>query len=152
MQNSQPKYLALLATLLTVLVLFIVSISRPRGAKAIKRAFQATEYEKITPLLIAQSRHETANFTSNVYKNAHNLFGMCIPTRRNSTRKGEYNSYSKYKSDLDSAKDMLIYLRYTAFPTENMDAYDFALNLKDRNYYEDSFGNYFSAIVKWLMY
>lgn len=61
----------------------------------------------------SQAVHETGNFTSRIYKNFNNAFGMGVATKRKTTNNGHSGStegQAKYKNVLDSMKDHLYYL------------------------------------------
>jgi len=56
-------------------------------------------------VVLAQARLETGNFTSKVFKENNNLFGMKLPRVRNTTAIGEQNSHATYASWLQSVAD-----------------------------------------------
>lgn len=108
-------------------------------------------------LLAAQAIHESANFTSNVFKKNNNAFGMKTPR----VRKSPYilgagsaapasegpTPYAKYASVSDSAKDVLHWLAYNKVNTglyTTPDAY--AAVLKSKGYYGDTVANYTRAL------
>jgi hypothetical protein len=68
---------------------------------------------KFTPemarLLVAQSAHETGNFTSQLFKEQNNLFGMRHPRIRKTYSIGEKNGHAVFASVQDSIKDYKIY-------------------------------------------
>ena len=47
-------------------------------------------------VVLAQSRLETGNFTSKVFKENNNLFGMKLPRVRSTTAIGEQNNHASY--------------------------------------------------------
>jgi hypothetical protein len=118
--------------------------------KAKKRGLNDDEALHLCNLLIAQAKHETGNFNSNIYKFAHNLFGMKLSSRKVATE--SYAGHAKYKSDQDSIEDMLQYLEsgrvYTLANVSVMEPLQYVLYLKSRKYFEDTVTNYFNGVSK----
>jgi len=156
MSKKQSNYWKKLSLLLAGLWVLYKVFQRTNldPARAINQAFQGSKYQVLVPYLIAQAKHETGNFTSNVFKQANNLFGMRIPQTRPSLRSGYFiardgSKYSKYKTVLDSAKDMRLYLENQNFPVPG-DLFQYVAGLKNRGYFGDSFINYLKGVQSWL--
>lgn len=109
-------------------------------------------------LVVAQARHETGNYTSNVYYLNNNLFGMKyvkqpLATQGSPSPKKEGDFYAKYNSVGDSVKD-LIDRNYTltkgGITPEQLknatDSLDFATKLKARGYYTASTSEYANGL------
>jgi hypothetical protein len=118
---------------------------------AIQNGFTPTSAK----FVIAQSRLETGNYTSKVYRLNNNLFGMKFAGQPLATKgtiapaselrcggncNGDY--YSKYATHTDSIKDAIIRLygrtMYGVTPQMLKDSAtpdEYALNLKKRHYY-----------------
>ena len=78
---------------------------------------------------------ETGNFTSDIFKENHNLFGMKMPHTRISTAIGENRGHAKYRHWTDSVDD---YLEWQDFYMDNgWDMADYYSFLKDIPYAED---------------
>ena len=60
---------------------------------------------KYPDIAIAQSLIETGNFTSHIFKDNNNLFGMQHPEKRSTLSLGVKNGHAYYKSWIDSVKD-----------------------------------------------
>lgn len=97
-------------------------------------------------ILIGQSRHETASFSSNVFKQNNNIAGMKVPSIRKSPyilgagTKAPSNEgttpYAKYASIEDSARDLVHWLRYNKADWHKINTPDsYATFLKSKNYY-----------------
>jgi uncharacterized FlgJ-related protein len=75
--------------------------------KAIKEGFTPTSAK----FVVAQARHETANYTSNVFKRTNNLFGMKFvnqPLAISDNKKSPENDYyAHYRSPKDSVDDAI---------------------------------------------
>ncbi|MCH9735998.1 MAG: glucosaminidase domain-containing protein [Actinomycetia bacterium] len=75
-------------------------------------------YSKVpTALIIAQAQLESGNFSSNIFKENHNLFGMKLPSRRPTMAIGENRGFAVYPSWMDSVVDY--FLRQQAFGISN---------------------------------
>ncbi len=93
--------------------------------------------------LVAQAAHETANFTSKIFKLNNNLFGMKLPKVRLTTAIGEKYGHAVFKSLEDSAEDMAFYLaanRMNFIKYKSLDEY--IEDLKSRKYFEADLETY----------
>lgn len=136
-------------------LLFLLFSKRKKGTEAIKSQVSKTEYAELIPYLVAQAKHETANFTSNVYKTNNNMFGMNVPSRRPfegtaGTKTPEGGNYAKYVDDEQSARDMVLWLRFTKFPSWVANTSVFVDELVKRNYFTDDRENYLKALQAWI--
>lgn len=114
--------------------------------KAINNANPAIE-----PLfLLSIAAHETGEFSSNVFKNNNNLFGMRHPSQRQTLSLGDKNGYAYYSSLEDSVKDFMLWIESRNLRTDYDDISDLIRDMKDNSYFEDSFSNYNNACVKFL--
>ena len=86
-------------------------------------------------ILTAQAAHETANFTSKIYRENNNPFGMKLPKERRTTDKGEQNKHAFYDNIPEAIKDFWLYYKAVrlaeTWPT--VDAYIEAI--KAKNYF-----------------
>jgi uncharacterized FlgJ-related protein len=115
-----------------------------------------SEYSNLTDYVIAQAKHETANFTSKVYQLNNNAFGMkngsfLIEGESKGTTSPEGNTYAKYVNDTVSFKDMLRWLRWSKMPLKVESVEQYAKELKARKYYGDTVANYTKGLKKWLV-
>jgi uncharacterized FlgJ-related protein len=60
-------------------------------------------------ILMAQAKHETGNFTSNIFKQNLNLFGMKKSYQRQTVNSGEQFGHAKYNSYEESVLDILLW-------------------------------------------
>ena len=109
-------------------------------------------------LVVAQARHETGNYTSNIFKLNNNLFGMKyvkqpLATQGSASPRSEGDFYARYKSVGDSVKDLIdrnyILTRGGVTPEKlknATDSLDFATKLKARGYYGDTISNYANGL------
>ncbi len=67
-------------------------------------------------ILTAQAAHETGNFTSQIFRENNNAFGMKLPAQRRTTAIGENKKHAVYRSVADSVKDFWLYYKYSQLP------------------------------------
>lgn len=76
-----------------------------------------------TRLIYAQARLETGNFTSDIYKEGYNLFGMKLPKVRPTTATGENRGHAVFPSVWHSVYDYFLRQRNFKIDTANWKAY-----------------------------
>lgn len=113
------------------------------------------EYSDLWPYVLAQAKHESADFTSNVYKANHNPWGMKVARVRpflgsQGTKAPDGGYYALYTSDAQAEKDLLEWFRFTRFPASVSSVEEFAAQLKARSYYGDSLDNYIKGLKRFL--
>jgi len=80
-------------------------------------------------LPLAQAKLETGNFTSNIYRTNHNLFGMMYPATRASVGEStaiakDAKGFAMFKSDFDSIRDYFFWLKNWSISTNaELDAF-----------------------------
>jgi len=150
------RFITLLITGLAGIYLVAVLIRKSRkGEAAVNSVIKKSEWVNLYPLILAQSKLETANYTSRVYRDLNNLFGMNVPSKRpflgeRGTRTPEGGTYAKYPDDVTSVKDYVEWLRYTKFPTNSMNSETFVNEMQRRGYFTTSKENYLKALKSWL--
>ena len=60
-------------------------------------------------ILLKQAKIESGNYTSNVYRNSCNLYGMRKVGKRNTTQRGVYNGYGVYDNWCLSVLDRMLW-------------------------------------------
>ena len=107
-------------------------------------------------ILIAQARHETGNFTSSLFVNHNNLWGMQHPRTRHTTSTGPLatadggrKGYAHYESIEDSARDMVLYLKARRIPDYTTVA-PYVKHLKRKGYFEDSLKKYTRSLERYV--
>jgi flagellum-specific peptidoglycan hydrolase FlgJ len=68
---------------------------------------------KYPHIVLAQAKLESGNFTSNLFQQNNNMFGMKMPSRRPTTAVGKKSSYAYYNTWICSIEDQRIY--YTQY-------------------------------------
>jgi uncharacterized FlgJ-related protein len=112
-------------------------------------------------LIVAQAKHETANFTSNVFKSCNNAFGykyvgQALATGScNAARDG--GVFAKYASIKDSTTEICLWIKRRQkegkFPkdlTTIKTAEQYATLLKQSTYYMEPISEYAGGILRWL--
>lgn len=80
---------------------------------------------KYPETVIAQARLETGNFTSDIFKENHNLFGMKVAGKRPTSAIGVHRGHAQYRDWKDSVIDYALFQSYiiAKLPKNNIDEY-----------------------------
>ena len=92
-------------------------------------------------IVLAQAKIETGNFTSVIFIENNNLFGMKLPERRRTTAIGENRNHAKYTDWIQSIKDYKLWQDQMIHKAPTKRSY---LSYLRRNYAEDK--NYIKKI------
>jgi uncharacterized FlgJ-related protein len=92
-------------------------------------------------IVLAQAKIETGNFTSVIFIENNNLFGMKLPYRRQTTAVGENRNHAKYTDWIQSIRDYKLWQDQMIHKAPTKRAY---LAYLRRNYAEDK--NYIKKI------
>lgn len=90
---------------------------------------------KYPHIVMAQSQIETGHWTSPIFKQNHNLFGMKVATKRPTTNKGEENGHAYYENWKESVVD---YAFYSAQYLSDIKTEKEYLDYLSRSYAEDT--------------
>lgn len=115
----------------------------------------------LAELIVSQARHETANFTSNVFRNDNNAFGYkYVPGAKYQVSKGTPIGdwyYARYANVVDSTHELTAWIKRRQaediFPSDLRlikTADQYAALLKQANYYQDSVSNYVQGLKRWF--
>ena len=99
---------------------------------------------------LAQSAFETGNWTSKIFIENHNLFGMKFPKIRETTAIGEKYGHAVYNSVQDSVRDYILYLKYFDYPEQYNSAKEFVNLLKEKGYFESDLQSYIEGVQHYL--
>jgi uncharacterized FlgJ-related protein len=94
-------------------------------------------------VVLAQAKIETGNFTSKIFIENNNLFGMKLPERRETTAIGKNRNHATYTDWIQSIKDYKLWQDKMIHRAPTKHAY---LAYLKRNYAEDK--NYINKIKK----
>ena len=113
-------------------------------------------------LIVAQAKHETANYTSSIFKKNNNLFGykwvgQSIATKGSPAPANEGDYYAKYKTAKDSVIEIIKWIlrrqKEGKFPADLSTIKtpgQYAELLKRSGYYGDKLSTYTNSLTKWL--
>lgn len=156
-RSAQKRSRAGSATRLIIGLLIFVALLVPIVVLASRKLRPGVleEYSALWPYVLAQAKHESADFTSNVYHTNHNPWGMKVAHVRTflgtqGTQAPDGGFYAYYSSDVQAERDLLEWLRYTHFPTSVNNVEEFAQQLKTRSYYGDSLENYTRGLKRFM--
>ena len=146
--------------LLILLLLLIpaVAIARSRNRKDSNYDVIAdSEYAPYAAWIVAQARHESANFSSYVYRTDNNPFGIKwysdkVSMGTKGVKASDGGNYTHFENDTVAFKALLAWLRRHKIPTNLTTVDQYAQALRDEGYYTDSVSNYASALRRWLNY
>jgi len=100
---------------------------------------QLSEYNNLWPYVLAQAKHESANFTSHVYKANNNPWGMkearirpFLGTRGTLAPDGGY--YAAYTNDAQAERDLVEWFRYNRIPISAVSLEDYVKLVTDAGY------------------
>lgn len=152
--SQRHGLLATLGTLASLLSILILLINLFRNRKW-QTVITDSEYGAYLPWIVAQARHETNDYKSNLYVKYNSLFGMKVPSRR--PFDGEIGPvapdggrYAMYKTKAQAAKDYLNLLRYNRFPINLANVETFVQRLKNDGYFTDTYNNYLNGLKRFL--
>jgi hypothetical protein len=89
---------------------------------------------KFANIVIAQAKLETANFSSRIFKENNNLFGMKVAKIRPTTNKGEQYSHAVFSSWKESVIDYALYQARYLYSLKTEEEY---LSYLSQSYAED---------------
>jgi uncharacterized FlgJ-related protein len=103
-------------------------------------------YPGTAEMITAQAAHESANFTSLIFKHNNNPFGMKLPGTRFTCAIGENLGHAVYEDLAAAAYDYWLYYKARKYPStwENIDAFIEALKMN--NYFEAPVNSYKKAV------
>lgn len=80
---------------------------------------------KYPETVLSQARLETGNFTSEIFKENHNLFGMKVAEKRPTAAIGENRGHAQYRNWKDSVVDYALFQSFiiAKLPTNNNETY-----------------------------
>lgn len=103
-------------------------------------------------MIFAQAAHETGNFTSDIFKENNNLFGMKLARVRKTTAIGENRGHAVYKSIEDSIADYWLYNRALNYLSSYSSVAAFVREMALKKYFEAKETEYKTAVEKWHKY
>jgi uncharacterized FlgJ-related protein len=104
-------------------------------------------HDEMGKILLAQAAFETGNFTSEIFKDNNNMFGMKLPKQRKTTAIGEKHGHATYNSIEENIEDMRLYFNAKKIsPTFNtVDSY--INKIREKNYFESDPDEYKAGVI-----
>lgn len=152
-QHKQSRAVSVIWLIIGLLVALLVPLALVARNKVSQHHLE--EYSDLWPYVLAQAKHESANFTSNVYRANHNPWGMKTPHLRpflgeRGTQAPDGGYYASYSNDAQAERDLVQWFRYVNFPTTVASVEDYAQRLKDKSYYGDPVSVYVNGMKRFL--
>lgn len=97
-------------------------------------------------IILAQFKHETGGFTSNIFIEGNNMSGMKHPSVRKTLSLGTHRKHAKYASVEDCILDYVYYLEARKLPTHEVSVKKYLKLLKNKGYFEDDFNSYYKGV------
>ena len=101
---------------------------------------------KYVDVMVAQSRIETGWYSSKIFKEGFNLFGMKLAKKRPTTASGEHRKHAKYDSWLKSVEDYKLWQEMVLKKVSSKEEY---LAYISKHYAENT--NYLNLIKKQII-
>lgn len=101
--------------------------------------------------ITAQAAHESANFSSKVFKRNKNCFGMRDAIYRRETNLGDFDrdGYANYADIEQCVQDYRLYFLNQSFHTNYNTLKEFVLALKENGYFEASLEEYLNGVTRY---
>jgi len=101
--------------------------------------------------IAAKAMHETGRFTSAIFRENNNLFGMKQPTQRQTLATGTARGHATFRTYHENMIDYIYYLRnFRNNPNDFRTLRGWLQRLKNDLYYEDTFANYSRGTIAML--
>lgn len=106
---------------------------------------------KMKTYITAQAMHETGIFTSELFLEHNNAFGMKMPSVRDTTATAmTENGFAHYDSVEDSIRDLQLYFENFNYPDSFENATEYIKFAKEKGYFEAPLKTYTNAVNKHL--
>ena len=112
----------------------------------IREALPRTVPDHTAKLITAQAMHETGVFTSRLYKEQNNLFGMRQPTVRETRSTGGRDGWANFATLEDSVQDLLLYFKEFGLKPTWKEPNVFVKEIREKGYFTDPYIDYFNAV------
>lgn len=106
--------------------------------------------EQIAQYVTAQAAFETGNFTSRIFYENNNLFGMKLAKKRETTAKGENRGHAVYDNIKDSIQDFVLYYKAFGYPANFKTIRDYITAIKQKKYFASDLEDYLSGVHHYL--
>lgn len=105
-------------------------------------------------IIVAIAKHESRSFSSSLFRETHNLFGMTWPPKRPTLatgRKifldhGNVRRFCTFRSTAEATHDMVLYLKHWGYPLDIKSPEKMVRLMKSKRYFEASEKLYLRAV------
>lgn len=104
--------------------------------------------EELSQIILAQAKHESGNFTSNIFWENNNPFGMKCPRKRPTTCIGTNRGHGVFNSIEDAVIDYVWWMEFNNIPFNEKNTRKYVQLLKNKRYFEDDINRYYKAVIK----
>lgn len=99
-------------------------------------------------IILAQAKHETWDFTSKIFIENNNVFGLKQAKKRKTTCIGTNRSHGVYESIEDCVLDYIYYMENRKIPLHETSVKKYVDLLKKKGYFEDDIERYYNSVKK----
>lgn len=114
--------------------------------KLIRETLPDDVNDTFAKIITAQAMHETGVFTSRLYQEQNNLFGMRHPVLRETKSLGSVRDYANFASLEDSVSDLLLYFNEFKYAKNYNTVDSYVKQLKAKGYFTAQYVPYFNAV------
>jgi hypothetical protein len=114
--------------------------------KLIREIFPDEYSDNFVMFATAQSGLETGDFTSKLYNEQNNLFGMRHPVIRQTKSLGNVKDYANFDSLEDSAEDLLLYYNHFKIAPSFASLSDYIKTIKGHGYFTAPYLDYYNGV------
>lgn len=102
--------------------------------------------EELSLIILAQAKHETGNFASDIFWENNNAFGLKQPRKRPTTCIGTNRGHGVYKSLHDNVVDYVLWMDMAGLPYHEENVFKYVSMLKKKRYFEDDLHRYYRGV------
>lgn len=160
------RYLQIFVVIISLVLIYLIFKKQILKLMSVEQRIRLQVISRGLPpnfqkLLVAQAKHETANFSSNAFKKNNNLYGYkSVKGAKWQTGAGitssEGNAYAHYASIEDSVNEVIDWIKRRQkegkFPADlrMINSSEYAQLLKNSGYYGDTVANYTRGLNHYL--
>lgn len=141
-----------LLSVVGLLVLYVISRAKTSSSQAPREVIKSKLRNYFTRPIVAEmwvaiSDFETGTWTSPLFKNYNNAFGMKQPVQRPTLSVGPTPSgFASFKSVSDSVDDLILYLKARNYPRDFYTLDDLIKYMKEKQYFEEPIDYYLKGV------
>jgi len=149
MSAKQSKQFPLLWLIFPIGLVLYLAYNLTKATPKESLWIKLSKYSRYADWIEAQARHESANYTSAVFKRSNNPFGMKNAIKRKQLGKQVGSDpYRHYANIGESIRDYLLYLDEFKTPTNIASAESYYMKLEEQGYASDP--KYTNKILRYV--